>query len=79
MNNITFTDDTVLENVLHEPDVQKSILTEWFTANQHHMAARNLTVNSHPNGHGTLIGKNGLNVREARKIGRMIHIHPTSG
>ena len=33
MNNVTFTDESILEDVLHELDIQKSMLTKWFVAN----------------------------------------------
>src|SRR6185295_17724615 len=46
--NIIFGDDEPFQDVLQRPNIEKTMLTEWFTANRRYIQARDLTYGDFP-------------------------------
>lgn len=80
MAKVSFIEDSVLPNVLSDPDASKSTLTEWFVANQCYESARSLTYYEFPTRWTWNPDRKAWSSRKrGTKIGRMIHVHPSTG
>ena len=80
MNNVTLKSDIELKTLLKDPKIQKTMLTEWFTANQQYENAHELTYCEFPT-KWTWDQKNRKwNERKhGFKIGRLYYVNPTEG
>lgn len=84
MNRVIFRETDNLGHVINNPTAQKTMLTEWFVANQQHTSARSLTYLDFPS-KWSWDNKEKLWVRRKRerklgsKIGRIYHVHPGTG
>lgn len=77
---VVFNDDDSLTSILKRPEIEKTMLTEWFVANRQCPEARDLRYVDFPV-HWTWKSKE--KVRSKRKggrcIGRLYYAHPTAG
>ena len=82
MNNITYKSKTSLENITSNAEMfTKTMLTEWFVANQQDIEAHELTYVDFPS-RWTWDGKNAIWKKKKNigdKIGRIYYVHPSSG
>lgn len=84
MNRVLFAETDNLGNVLDNPSASKTMLTEWFVANQKYKSARSLTYLDFPNEwvwnkSDKVWAKRKLKKKMGSKIGRIYHVHPGTG
>lgn len=84
MNRVIFHETDDLERVLSNPSAHKTMLTEWFVANQQHLSARTLTYLEFPSkwcwdSKEKIWSKRKRQQKLGNKIGRIYHVHPSTG
>lgn len=80
MQFVTYHDGADLEEVIEDPDSSRTMLTEWFATNQRHIFARDLTYCEFPTKFSWDPEKKVWTKRKrGTKIGRLKHIHPSTG
>ncbi|XP_073359941.1 uncharacterized protein [Aegilops tauschii subsp. strangulata] len=84
MNRVIFAETDNLGNVLNNPFASKTMLTEWFVANQEYTSAKSLTYLDFPsqwiwNKSEKVWTKRKLPRKLGNKIGRIYHVHPSTG
>ncbi|XP_038695498.1 uncharacterized protein LOC119992778 [Tripterygium wilfordii] len=80
MNNIVFRGDIDINEVLHQPGIEKTMLTEWMFTNSNFDDARQLTYAQFPS-FWRWDGTNKFWFRRKRGncIGRISYVHPSAG
>lgn len=80
MNMVKLTKDTKLKNIIENPDNQRTMLTEWFMANQLHEEARNLTYCEFPQKwKWDKKERKWVKRQHGFKIARLYYVKPTEG
>lgn len=80
MQFVTYHEEADLEEVIEDPDSSRTMLTEWFVANQRHIFTRDLTYCEFPSKFNLDPNtKVWTKCRIGTKIGRLRHIHPSVG
>ena len=80
MNFVTLTENADLQEVVDDPDVEKSTLTEWFTANTLSAAGHDLTYCEFPSRYTWDADHKVWNSRRRGfKLGRLRYVHPGTG
>ena len=84
MNRVIFHETDDLERVLSNPSAHKTMLSEWFVANQQHFSAWTLTYLEFPSkwcwdGKEKIWSKRKRQQTFGNKIGRIYHVHPSIG
>ncbi|XP_040385740.1 uncharacterized protein LOC102722064 isoform X3 [Oryza brachyantha] len=80
MQFMTYHEEADLGEVMEDPDSSRTMLTEWFVANKRHIFARGLTYCLFPSKFSCDPNKKvWTKRRRGTKIGRLRHIHPSSG
>uniref|UniRef100_A0A2N9F6K5 ATP-dependent DNA helicase n=1 Tax=Fagus sylvatica TaxID=28930 RepID=A0A2N9F6K5_FAGSY len=79
-HNVVFTDSDYLDNVIDRPDVDKTMFTQWFKANEMYDSARQLTYSEFPSKWVWHKNISEWSPRKSgRSIGRIYYAHPGSG
>ncbi|OMP04886.1 DNA helicase PIF1, ATP-dependent [Corchorus olitorius] len=79
-HNVCFRDGQPLQQVLNRIDIDKTMLTEWFMANQKYEAAREYLYAEFPTAWVWHADDSEWVPRQrGRAIGRVVHIHPSAG
>lgn len=83
-NKVIFSEEESLDSVLNNPSVLKTMLTEWFVANQKYKSARSLTYLEFPsewvwNNSDKMWTKRKHRKKLGSKIARIYHVHPGTG
>ncbi|WVZ88358.1 hypothetical protein U9M48_034889 [Paspalum notatum var. saurae] len=78
---VVFPDSSDLEKIVYRPGIEKSIFTEWMTANRLHKDARDLTYAEFPTKWAWHAKEKEWRPRRGgkRSIGRIYYAHPASG
>ena len=80
MQNITFNSNQRLNNIIRQPGIDKTTLTEWMEINKYDINARELTYTEFPIKY---VWNNKYKYWSPRQmghtIGRTFHVHPSSG
>ena len=80
MNFVTLPENADLQEVVDDPDVEKSTLTEWFTANTLSAAGHDLTYCEFPSRYTWDADHKVWNSRRRGfKLGRLRYVHPGTG
>ncbi|XP_038706450.1 uncharacterized protein LOC120001991 [Tripterygium wilfordii] len=80
MNNIIFRGDMDVSAVIHQPGIEKSMLTEWMFTNSVAVDARTLTYTEFPSfWRWDSTNKIWLRRKRGHCIGRITYIHPSAG
>ena len=80
MNNVTIKTDDDLKKLMTNPNIQKTMLTEWFTANQQYEKAHELTYCEFPTKWTWDQTNRKWNERKhGFKIGRLYYVNPAEG
>ena len=84
MNRVIFHETDDLERVLSNPSAHKTMLSEWFVANQQHLSARTLTYLEFPSkwcwdGKENIWSTRKRQQKFGNKIGCIYHVHPSTG
>ena len=80
MNIVKVKKDAKLKDIVNDPKSQKTILTEWFTANKEHADAKALTYCDFPlRWKWDESNKRWIKCRHGFKIGRLYYVNPTEG
>ncbi|XP_062224612.1 uncharacterized protein LOC133923203 [Phragmites australis] len=79
MNFVTIRDDTDLQEIIDDPDFQKSMLIEWFVANRRYPTARSLTYCEFASKYTWDVDHKLWKARKRGiKIGRLRYVHPST-
>ncbi|ONM60681.1 uncharacterized protein [Zea mays] len=80
-NYITYNTSANMAGILSQSFLRKTMLTEWFTTNQQHSNARNLTYSQFPSKWRWDDKTRTWHPRQTRegKIGRLYYVHPLAG
>ena len=79
-NQVTFFDYEYLDNVVNRPGIEKTVFTEWMTANRLYEDARQLTFLDFPTKWvWDKKNKEWRRRKSGRSIGRIYYAHPSSG
>jgi hypothetical protein len=84
-NNISFEEDDDITDIASQEFRRRTMLTEWFRANQEYAGGRDLTYCEYPSrfkwdGSGrTWLPRRGPNQVGSGKIGRLYYVHPSVG
>ncbi|XP_038722074.1 uncharacterized protein LOC120014228 [Tripterygium wilfordii] len=77
---VYYHDDRSLSSIIQQPDIEKTMLTEWMHTNSISESARNLTYNSFPSQWVWNPKNREWTPRQrGQSIGRMSYVHPSSG
>jgi hypothetical protein len=84
MNRVIFHEDDPLVSLVENSLRYKTMLTEWFAANQNHLDARSLTYLDFPtswvwDAPNRVWNKRVEKRKISSKIGRIYHVHPSCG
>ena len=84
MNRVIFSENDSLDSVVDGSDAYKTMLTEWFVANEVNEEARRLTYLDFPsewvwNGTTKVWTRRKRGAKLDSKIGRIYHVHPGTG
>lgn len=84
MNSVIFSESDELDRLVNNPSICKTMLTEWFVANQRHPSARSLTYLEFPsqwiwNNSDKVWTRRQRSKKLGSKIGHIYHVHPGTG